>query len=30
MAILFSSTAAATARWRPLLAALLPEHEIRY
>ncbi len=30
MAILFRSTAAATARWRPLLASLLPEHEIRY
>jgi glyoxylate/hydroxypyruvate reductase A len=30
MAILFRSTKAATARWRPLLAALLPEHEIRY
>lgn len=30
MAILFRSTPAATARWRPLLAALLPEHEIRY
>jgi len=30
MAILFRSTPAATARWRPLLASLLPEHEIRY
>jgi glyoxylate/hydroxypyruvate reductase A len=30
MAILFRSTPAATARWRPLLGALLPEHEIRY
>jgi glyoxylate/hydroxypyruvate reductase A len=30
MAILFRSTKAATARWRPLLAQLLPEHEIRY
>jgi glyoxylate/hydroxypyruvate reductase A len=30
MAILFRSTPAATARWRPLLAGLLPEHEIRY
>jgi glyoxylate/hydroxypyruvate reductase len=30
MAILFRSTAAATARWRPLLDALLPEHEIRF
>ena len=30
MAILFRSTAAATARWRPLLAQLLPEHEIRF
>ena len=30
MAILFRSTKAATARWRPLLAELLPEHEIRY
>jgi glyoxylate/hydroxypyruvate reductase A len=30
MAILFRSTPAATARWRPLLADLLPEHEIRY
>jgi glyoxylate/hydroxypyruvate reductase A len=30
MAILFRSTPAATARWRPLLATLLPEHEIRY
>jgi glyoxylate/hydroxypyruvate reductase A len=29
MAILFRSTAAATVRWQPLLAALLPEHEIR-
>lgn len=30
MAILFRSTPAATARWRPLLATLLPGHEIRY
>ena len=30
MAILFRSTSAATARWRPLLGALLPEHEIRF
>ena len=30
MAILFRSTPAATARWRPLLAELLPGHEIRY
>lgn len=30
MAILFRSTPAATVRWRPLLAGLLPEHEIRY
>jgi glyoxylate/hydroxypyruvate reductase A len=30
MAILFRSTPAATARWRPLLASLLPEYEIRY
>src|ERR1051325_3778066 len=30
MAILFRSTPAATARWRPLLANLLPKHEIRY
>ena len=30
MAVLFRSTPAATERWRPLLAALLPEHEIRY
>ncbi|HVB17364.1 MAG TPA: glyoxylate/hydroxypyruvate reductase A [Stellaceae bacterium] len=30
MAILFRSTPAATARWRPLLGALLPEQEIRY
>src|SRR5436190_16370399 len=29
MAILFRSTPAATARWRPLLARLMPEHEIR-
>ncbi len=29
-AILFRSTPAATARWRPLLAELLPEYEIRY
>jgi len=30
MAILFRSTPAATARWRPLLGALLPDQEIRY
>src|SRR6266700_4404323 len=30
MAILFRSTPAATARWRPLLARLMPEREIRY
>src|SRR5216683_6858422 len=30
MAILFRSTPAAAARWRPLLGRLLPEHEIRY
>src|SRR5258708_17712733 len=30
MAILFRSTPAAAARWRPLLARLMPEHEIRY
>lgn len=30
MAILFRSTPAATARWRPLLGALLPQHEIRF
>src|SRR5439155_12977778 len=30
MAILFRSSPAATARWRPLLARLMPEHEIRY
>lgn len=30
MAILFRSTPAATMRWRPLLGALMPEHEIRY
>ena len=30
MAILFRSTPAATERWRPLLASLMPEHEIRY
>jgi glyoxylate/hydroxypyruvate reductase A len=30
MAILFRSTPAATARWRPLLARLMPEHEIRF
>lgn len=28
--ILFRSTKAATARWQPLLAGLMPEHEIRY
>jgi glyoxylate/hydroxypyruvate reductase A len=28
--ILFRSTPAATARWRPLLARLMPGHEIRY
>ena len=30
MAILFRSTPAATARWRPLLAELMPEHEFRF
>src|SRR3954451_16894201 len=30
MAILFRSTPAATARWRPLLTDLLPGHDIRY
>ncbi len=30
MAILFRSTPAATARWRPLLGRLMPEHEIRF
>jgi glyoxylate/hydroxypyruvate reductase len=30
MAVLFRSTPTATARWRPLLARLMPEHEIRY
>src|SRR3984893_10653416 len=30
MAILFRSTPAATVRWRPLLARLMPEHEIRF
>ena len=30
MAILFRSTAAATARWRPLLARLMPQYEIRF
>ena len=30
MTILFRSSPAATARWRPLLADLLPEHEVRY
>jgi glyoxylate/hydroxypyruvate reductase len=30
MAILFRTTPAATARWRPLLGKLMPEHEIRY
>ena len=30
MAILFRSTPAATARWRPLLAQLMPQHEIRF
>jgi glyoxylate/hydroxypyruvate reductase A len=30
MAILFRSTPAAAARWRPWLGALMPEHEIRY
>lgn len=30
MAILFRSSPASTARWRPVLGALLPEHEIRY
>lgn len=28
--ILFRSTPAATARWRPLLADLMPEHQFRY
>jgi glyoxylate/hydroxypyruvate reductase A len=30
MAILFHSTPAATARWRPLLGELMPEHEFRF
>jgi glyoxylate/hydroxypyruvate reductase len=30
MAILFRSSPAATARWRPLLGALMPDREIRY
>lgn len=30
MAILFRSTSAAEARWRPLLARLMPEHEFRF
>ena len=30
MAILFRSTPAATARWRPLLGALMPGREVRY
>jgi len=30
MAILFRSTPAATARWRPLLARLMPGREIRF
>jgi glyoxylate/hydroxypyruvate reductase len=30
MAILFRSTPAATARWRPLLAQLMPQHEVRF
>src|SRR5258708_7713491 len=30
MAILFRSTPAAIARWRPLLARLMPQHEIRF
>src|SRR6202521_3194113 len=30
MAILFRSTPAAAARWRPLLRELMPEHEIRF
>src|SRR5881227_5883 len=30
MAILFRSTPAATARWQPLLAELMPEHEFRF
>jgi len=30
MAILFRSSPAATARWRPLLAELMPEHEFRF
>ena len=30
MAMLFRSTPAATARWRPLLRELMPEHEFRF
>jgi glyoxylate/hydroxypyruvate reductase A len=30
MAILFRSTPAATARWRPLLGELMPQHEFRF
>ena len=30
MVILFRSTPAATTRWRPLLAELMPEHEFRF
>jgi len=30
MAILFRSSPAATARWRPLLAELMPDHEFRF
>jgi glyoxylate/hydroxypyruvate reductase A len=30
MAILFRSSPAATARWQPLLGALLPDHEVRF
>jgi glyoxylate/hydroxypyruvate reductase A len=30
MAILFRSTPAATARWRPLLGELMPKHEFRF
>src|SRR5690349_4463598 len=30
MAILFRSSPAATARWRPLLTELMPEHEFRF
>jgi len=30
MAILFRSSSAATTRWQPLLAELMPEHEVRF